>query len=1110
MRNAKKLIALVLALVMSLSVLVLPSFAEETQNASHDLSLNAPAPKTIFDIKNEDGSPVKIACIGDSITYGYTIDERELYSYPAMLGAKLGDGYEVGNFGKSASYILPGDSEYNERTDKTLSYRDTQQYQDSIAFAPDIVIIMLGTNDVTSFIDAKHEAVIEEELENIIKIYQNLESVERVYVMTSIFAPYNYSMVKLSDGPLQKIQQRAARDTGAEFVDIYSLTRDYFDVMLHLSDRLHPDEDSYEAIPSACYALLTGTEYTPLVAPTVDTGVVYVSSSGSSENNDGLTPETPVGSIAYAAGLLRENGGTIVVCGDYAIYKNNGTHMPKTNGTIKITSNYGGVDYKTSGAQIKLNSTYFYLGGVTEFDDVNFHSTSNSIIVCNYHDMKMGDGVVCTAEDGKANPLILSGHNVANGAIPAEMVTLYGNCNIEINGGSWTYLRNGNRRNSASSTVGTIAEGACLTATINGGTFAQLDTNNNTAATGMNSVAGDCNLIINGGSFAGRIYGISRSGDLGEGVSAPVCTGNVNVYINNGMFAATVRGRQDNTVISKDAKVSLTLSERYRDRINDFYTFDSITFVDDSTVITTPDALIALMNDPSKWSGHYVLGADIDLTAYTGELTQKPIGNYDVPFTGMFEGAGHKIEGINIVAEGPVGLFGCIERAQVRNIDAYGAVKNTFAASNAETKYTADGAHHATTGMIAGMVFTHSEVINCSANGTVEGKGNVGGVIGMVKNLGAWTINVQYCDNYAAVTNSLGNTGGVISRVTSLGTAAIGAKLIGCNNYADLTNKAGDRQRLAGIVGYFRIETNQIIVDNCVNYGDLSGTNSSSNTANRPHVGGITGRAEVTYPSGGNATQKSSLIVTQCRNEGDINSSYMGGGLFGYFQRSSKVTGEISFTECENKGNVSATTYAGGIVSYVQNENASLLCKIDKCANYGSVTSNKGSGSGGLIGRVRGCTITNCFSSGEVIGTTRTNLGGLFGISAAANSTATNCYAVAGVDTKLVGVDADTLVLVDCAFVEEAGVKNSYAGFDFTDAWTIRDGLPVLDCFTTEATGDVDADGTVSNADITLAVRHLAGYDIEYRTDRFDLTGDGKLNNRDAIELIRMLVNTAE
>lgn len=554
------------------------------------------------------------------------------------------------------------------------------------------------------------------------------------------------------------------------------------------------------------------------------------------------------------------------------------------------------------------------------------------------------------------------------------------------------------------------------------------------------------------------------------------------------MYAATIRGRQDSSVDHADATVNLYVSERYTYKTDEFYTFDNITFIDKSSVITTPDALLELMNDSTKLAGHYVLGADIDLSQYTGELTQKPIGNYDSIFTGCFDGAGHEITGLDITAEGCVGLFGCIELAQIRNLTVRGAVKNTFAATSAETKYTADGSHHGVTGLIAGTVFAHSEVINCKAYGTTEGKGNVGGMLGMVKNYGNWTINIEYCDNYAVPTNTLGNTGGLISRITSNGIAKIGVEIIGCNNYADITNTAGDRARLAGIVGYIRNEINQVVITDCVNYGDLSGSNSSSSTSNRPHVGGICGRAEVTYPTGGTKAQASSVIVSKCRNEGDISSTYMSGGIFGYCQRSSAVTGAVSFTECENKGNVSAATYGAGIIGYVQNEHATILYTIDKCANYGSVTSDSASGAGGLIGRVKGCTITNCFSSGEIIGTTRTNLGALFGISTTANSTAANCYAVAGVDTKLVGVDATTLVLTDSAFVENAGVKDSYAGFDFTDAWTIRDGMPVLDCFTTEPTGDVDADGTVTNSDITLAVRHLSGFDIEYRADRFDLT----------------------
>ena len=40
-------------------------------------------------------APVKIACVGNSITYGYTIENRERDSYPAQLQRMLGEGYSV-------------------------------------------------------------------------------------------------------------------------------------------------------------------------------------------------------------------------------------------------------------------------------------------------------------------------------------------------------------------------------------------------------------------------------------------------------------------------------------------------------------------------------------------------------------------------------------------------------------------------------------------------------------------------------------------------------------------------------------------------------------------------------------------------------------------------------------------------------------------------------------------------------------------------------------------------------------------------------------------------------------------------------------------------------
>ncbi len=86
--------------------------------------------------------PIKIACVGDSITYGFKIAERGTNSYPAqlqqLLDKKKPDKWEVRNFGVSSMTLM-------QETSK--SYVKRPEYRASVDYAADIVIIMLGTND---------------------------------------------------------------------------------------------------------------------------------------------------------------------------------------------------------------------------------------------------------------------------------------------------------------------------------------------------------------------------------------------------------------------------------------------------------------------------------------------------------------------------------------------------------------------------------------------------------------------------------------------------------------------------------------------------------------------------------------------------------------------------------------------------------------------------------------------------------------------------------------------------------------------------------------------------------------------------------------------------
>lgn len=55
---------------------------------------------------NNAAAKIKVACIGDSVTYRYGLESRETDNYPAQLQQMLGDQYEVENFGKSGATLL--------------------------------------------------------------------------------------------------------------------------------------------------------------------------------------------------------------------------------------------------------------------------------------------------------------------------------------------------------------------------------------------------------------------------------------------------------------------------------------------------------------------------------------------------------------------------------------------------------------------------------------------------------------------------------------------------------------------------------------------------------------------------------------------------------------------------------------------------------------------------------------------------------------------------------------------------------------------------------------------------------------------------------------------
>lgn len=192
---------------------------------------------------------IKVACVGDSITYGHGISDWTVNNYPAQLQEILGEDYCVANFGSSGACVNPeGDQPYISR----------DVYKAALEYDADIIVFMMGTNDskpenwtdVAGFLEDYDELLgsfIEGEREP--KVYVGL-CAEAFYIedadISSGIAEYDIQPAVV-DEIADSIQKHAITSGFAmEVIDIHSLTEahpEWFEV-----DGIHPNNDGARAI----------------------------------------------------------------------------------------------------------------------------------------------------------------------------------------------------------------------------------------------------------------------------------------------------------------------------------------------------------------------------------------------------------------------------------------------------------------------------------------------------------------------------------------------------------------------------------------------------------------------------------------------------------------------------------------------------------------------------------------------------------------------------------------------------------------------------------------------------------------------------------------------
>jgi acyl-CoA thioesterase-1 len=190
-----------------------------------------------------------VACVGDSITYGSGISDRQNDSYPAQLSRmlqKFDSQWQAQNFGVSGATLLSSGD---------LPYVRQIAYNQALTAEPDAVIIMLGTNDSKSWNWVYKDDFVSDYI-LLIDAFAELPSKPKIWICKPVPAfSDNFGITNsvIKDEIIPMIDQIAElRDV--EVIDLYT-------PMLNTSsmfpDGIHPNADGARLMAEAIFPLST-------------------------------------------------------------------------------------------------------------------------------------------------------------------------------------------------------------------------------------------------------------------------------------------------------------------------------------------------------------------------------------------------------------------------------------------------------------------------------------------------------------------------------------------------------------------------------------------------------------------------------------------------------------------------------------------------------------------------------------------------------------------------------------------------------------------------------------------------------------------------------------